>query len=50
MRNKFECSKFEYLSLFVVFEPLDFEFVSGFDIWISDFPMPQNCLVAATPG
>jgi len=37
-------------SLFVVFEPLNFEIVSDFDIRISDFSMPQTCLVPAMPG
>jgi hypothetical protein len=34
-------------SLFGVFEVLDFEFVSDFDIRVSDFSIPQPCLVPA---
>jgi hypothetical protein len=34
-------------SLFGVFEFLDFEFVSDFDIRVSDFSIPQACLVPA---
>jgi hypothetical protein len=34
---------------FAVFEHLNFEFVSDFDIRISDFSMPQTCLVPAWP-
>jgi hypothetical protein len=37
-------------SLIAVFEILNFEFVSDFDIRISDFLMPQTCLVPAMPG
>jgi hypothetical protein len=37
-------------SWFDIFEPLDFEFVSDFDIRISDFSILQSCLVPATPG
>jgi hypothetical protein len=37
-------------SLFLVFEPLNFEIVSDFDIRISDFSMPQTRLVPAMPG
>ena len=37
-------------SWFAVFEPLNFEFVSDFDIRISDFSMPQTCMVPAMPG
>jgi hypothetical protein len=37
-------------SLFAVFELLNFEFVSDFDIRISDFSMPQTCMVSAMPG
>jgi hypothetical protein len=36
--------------LIAVFEILNFEFVSDFDIRISDFLMPQTCLVPAMPG
>jgi hypothetical protein len=36
-------------SWFVVFDHLKFEFVSDFDIRISDSSMPQTCLVPATP-
>jgi len=36
--------------LFAFFEFLNFEFVSGFDIRISDFPMSQTCLVPAMTG
>jgi len=34
-------------SWFAVFELLNFEFVSDFDIRISDFSMPRTCLVSA---
>jgi hypothetical protein len=37
-------------SWFAVFELLNFEFVSDFDIRISDFSMPRTCLVPALPG
>jgi hypothetical protein len=37
-------------SWFAVFELLNFEFVSDFDIRISDFSMPRTCLVPAMPG
>jgi hypothetical protein len=37
-------------SLFAVFELFNFEFVSGFDIPISDFSTPKTCLVPAMPG
>jgi hypothetical protein len=37
-------------SWFAVFELLNFEFVSDFDIRISDFSMPGTCLVPATLG
>jgi hypothetical protein len=37
-------------SWFDIFEPLDFEFVSDFDIRISDFSILQTCLVPAAPG
>jgi len=37
-------------SWFDIFEPLDFEFVSDFDIRISDFSILQSCLVPAAPG
>jgi hypothetical protein len=36
-------------SWFAVLENLNFEFVSDFDIRISDFSMPQTCLVPAMP-
>jgi hypothetical protein len=36
-------------SWFDVFEPLDFQFVSDFDIWISDFSIRQTCSVSM-PG
>jgi len=36
-------------SWFVFFEPLNFEFVSDFDIRISDFSMPRTCFVPALP-
>jgi hypothetical protein len=36
--------------LFAVFELLNFEFVSDFDIRIPDFSTPQSCLVPAMPG
>jgi hypothetical protein len=36
-------------SWFAVFEFLNFEFVSDFDIRISDFSMPRTRLVPATP-
>jgi len=59
--SKFEArnSKFEtnpnapnsnVFSLFAVFELLNFEFVSDFDIRIPDFSTPQSCLVPAMPG
>jgi len=35
---------------FAFFEHLNFEFVSDFDIRISDFSMPRTCLVPAMPG
>ncbi len=38
-----------YFSLFGGFEPLDFEFVSDFDIRISDFLNSQASLVPAMP-
>jgi hypothetical protein len=58
--SKFEArnSKFEtnpnvlnskIFSLFGGFEPLDFEFVSDFDIRISDFSTSQTCLAPAMP-
>jgi hypothetical protein len=34
----------------LLFELLNFEFVSDFDIRISDFSIPRTCLVPATPG
>jgi hypothetical protein len=37
-------------SWFGVFEPLDFEFVSDFDIRIPDFSIRQTCSVSAMPG
>jgi len=37
-------------SWFAVFEHLNFEFVSDFDIRISDFSMPRTCLAPAMPG
>jgi hypothetical protein len=37
-------------SLFAVFEILNFEFVSDFDIRISDFSIRQTCLVPDMPG
>jgi hypothetical protein len=37
-------------SLFVFFDFLNFEFVSDFDIRISDFSIRQTCLVPAMPG
>jgi hypothetical protein len=37
-------------SWFAVFELLNFEFASDFDIRISDFSTPRTCLVPATPG
>jgi len=37
-------------SWFAVVEPLNFEFVSDFDIRISDISMPRTCLVPALPG
>jgi hypothetical protein len=37
-------------SWFAVFELLNFEFVSDFDIRISDFSMPRTCLVPAMLG
>jgi len=37
-------------SWFSVFEPLNFEFVSDFDIRNSDFSMPQTGLVPDMPG
>jgi len=37
-------------SWFAVFELLNFEFVSDFDIRISDFSMPRNCLIPAMPS
>jgi len=37
-------------SWFAVFEILNFEFVSDFDIRISDFSVPRNCWVPAMPG
>jgi len=36
--------------LFGLFELLNFEFVLDFDIRISDFPMPQTCLVLTMLG
>jgi len=36
--------------LFSGFEPLDFEFVWDFDIWISDFPTSSTCLAPAIPA
>jgi hypothetical protein len=39
-----------FFSWFAVLELLDFEFVSDFDIRISDFSMPRNCLFPAMPG
>jgi len=53
--SKFEARnpKFEtnpnVFSWFAVLEPLNFEFVSDFDIRISDFSMPKTCLVPAWP-
>jgi hypothetical protein len=38
------------LSLFAVIERLNFEFVSDFDIRISDFLMPPTSLVPTNPG
>jgi hypothetical protein len=35
---------------FGVFEPWDVEFVSDFDIRISDFSICQPCAVSAMPG
>jgi hypothetical protein len=40
----------EVFSWFGVFEPLDFEFVSDFDIRIPDFSIRQTCSVSAMPG
>jgi len=37
-------------SCFSVFEFLNFEFVSDFEIRISDFSMPQTCGLAALPA
>jgi hypothetical protein len=37
-------------SWFVVFDFLNFEFVSDFDIRISDFLMIQTCLVSGMAG
>jgi hypothetical protein len=37
-------------SWFAVFELLNFEFVSDFDIRISDFSRPRACLVPAMPA
>jgi len=37
-------------SLFAFWECLSFEFVSDFDIRISNFLVPQPCLVSAMPG
>jgi len=37
-------------SKFVIFEPLDFEFVSDFDIRISDLSILLSCLVLAVPA
>jgi hypothetical protein len=38
------------ISWFAVFEHSNFEFVSDFDIRISDFSMLRTCLVPACPG
>jgi len=37
-------------SWFAVFEPSNFEFVSDFGIWISDFSMPRIYWAPALPG
>jgi hypothetical protein len=37
-------------SRFAIFEFLNFEFVSDFDIRISDFSMPQTCMAPALPA
>jgi hypothetical protein len=51
-----ECGFFRNLinpkvfSQFGVFEPLDFEFVSDFDMRILDFSIRQTCAVSTMPG
>jgi len=41
---------FQRAKLIRFFEPLNFEFVSDFDIRISDFSMPRTSLFPALPG